>query len=297
MRLSIAAKFNFFLLFIFSMVLVFSAAYQAVRERDLILTMIKEQSSEQIEAYFDGLNMLMLTNKMAARETLRHKFLNHAHVEDARILRGAAVSKQFGAGLDSEGSRDEFDTLALAGKSSMEVVHDGQHSRLVVTRPLLAQRDFRGTDCTSCHQVAENTVLGAVRFDYSLDTLFTRVEQNILTSALSLTLIFGLGLLLTLWVIRTWIVSPLNRLTRAIEEATDRHDFGHRLDGDEGDEIGRVILAYNQMLDGVERQLGKRPCAASHATAVHDTQPPHPHSGSAEGTQSDTRHPDPGQPK
>ena len=41
MRLSIAAKINFFLLFIFSMVLVFSAAYQAVRERDLILTLIK----------------------------------------------------------------------------------------------------------------------------------------------------------------------------------------------------------------------------------------------------------------
>ena len=71
MRLSIAAKINFFLLFIFSMVLVFSAAYQAVRERDLILTLIKEQSREQTEAYFDGLNMLMLTGKMDARDTLR----------------------------------------------------------------------------------------------------------------------------------------------------------------------------------------------------------------------------------
>jgi hypothetical protein len=48
-----------------------SAAYQAVRERDLILTLIKEQSREQTEAYFDGLNMLMLTGKMDARDTLR----------------------------------------------------------------------------------------------------------------------------------------------------------------------------------------------------------------------------------
>ncbi len=46
-----------------------------------------------------------------------------------------------------------------------------------------------------------------------------------------------------------------------MEEATDLHDFGHRLEGDEGDEIGRVALAYNQMLDSVERQLGKRPAA------------------------------------
>ncbi|MGL4778839.1 MAG: HAMP domain-containing protein, partial [Aeromonas veronii] len=32
----------------------------------------------------------------------------------------------------------------------------------------------------------------------------------------------------------------------------------HRLEGDDGDEIGRVAVAYNQMLDSVERQLGKR---------------------------------------
>ena len=44
-----------------------------------------------------------------------------------------------------------------------------------------------------------------------------------------------------------------------MEEATDMHDFGHRLEGDDGDEIGRLALAYNQMLDSVERQLGKRP--------------------------------------
>jgi len=258
MRLSIAAKINFFLLFIFSMVLVFSAGYQAVRERDLILTLIKEQSREQTEAYFDGLNMLMLTGKMDARDTLRDKFLEHAHVEDARIVRGQAVNKQFGPGRPTEQGKDEFDALALAGKASIEVVHDAMHSRLVVTQPLLAKKDFRGTDCTSCHLVPENTVLGAVRFDYSLDSLFTRVEQNILTSALILTGIFGMGLLLTLWVIRTWIVRPLNHLTRSMEEATDLHDFGHRLEGDDGDEIGRLAQAYNQMLDSVERQLGKR---------------------------------------
>ena len=193
MRLSITAKINFFLLFIFSMVLVFSAAYQAVRERDLILTLIKEQSREHTEAYFDGLNMLMLTGKMEARDTLRAKFLDHAHVEDARIVRGAAINKQYGAGRETEAPKDRFDALALAGKGSLEVVHDGTHSKLVVTRPLLAKTDFRGTDCTSCHQVPENTVLGAVRFDYSLDTLFTRVEQNILTSALILTGIFSWG--------------------------------------------------------------------------------------------------------
>lgn len=39
-------------------------------------------------------------------------------------------------------------------------------------------------------------------------------------------------------------------------------DFGYRLEGDDGDEIGRVAMAYNQMLDSVERQLGKRPKAS-----------------------------------
>jgi hypothetical protein len=53
-----------------------------------------------------------------------------------------------------------------------------------------------------------------------------------------------------------------------MEEATDRNDFGHRLEGDEGDEIGRVALAYNQMLDSVERQIGKRPASQGWMTAT-----------------------------
>lgn len=255
MRLSIAAKLNFFLLFIFSMVLVFSASYQAVRERALILELIKEQSAEQTEAYFDSLNMLMLTNNMTARDTLRTKFLNHSHVQDARVIRGPAVNHQYGPGKETETPRDRFDELALAGKTSFEVIQVGNRNRLVATLPLLASKNYRGTDCTACHQVSEGTVLGAIRFDYSLDSLFAQVERSILGSTLMLTALFGLGLLLTLWVLRTWVVQPLNQLTRAMEEATDKHDFGHRLDYEDIDEIGRVAVAYNQMLDSVEQQL------------------------------------------
>ncbi|KUE80214.1 HAMP domain-containing protein [Aeromonas schubertii] len=255
MRLSIAAKLNFFLLFIFSMVLVFSAAYQAVRERGLILDLVKEQSQEQTEAYFDSLNLLMLTGKMSARDTLREKFLKHSHVEEARVIRAEAVNTQFGAGRAQEQARDDVDRQALAGQATLEVVQEGIHSRLVATLPLRASKEYRGTDCTACHQVPEGTVLGAVRIDYSLDPLFAQVERSILGSTLILTAIFSLGLLLTLWVLRTWVVNPLAQLTRAMEEATDRHDFGHRLDYEDTDEIGRVAVAYNQMLDSVEQQL------------------------------------------
>lgn len=259
MRLSIAAKLNFFLLFIFSMVLVFSACYQAVRERDLILSLIKDQSQEQTEAYFDSLNMLMLTGQMAARDTLREKFKRHSHVKDARIVRGTALTRQYGPGRAEEAVQDDFDRLALEGKGSLEVIQEGASSRLIATLPLRASKSYRGTDCTSCHQVEEGTVLGAVRFEYDLDALFAQVERSILGSTLALTALFGAGLLLTLWVLRTWVVNPLGQLTRAMEEATDAPLPGRRLEIEEEDEIGRVAAAYNQMLDSMERRLAPRP--------------------------------------
>ncbi len=177
MRLSITAKINFFLLFIFSMVLVFSAAYQAVRERDLILTLIKEQSREQSEAYFDGLNMLMLTGKMDARDTLRAKFLDHAHVEDARIVRGAAVNKQYGAGRDSEAPKDRFHALALTGKGSLEVVHDGIHSKLVVTRRCWPVRIFAVPTAPAVTRYRRTPCWGRCALTTLLNTLFTRVSR------------------------------------------------------------------------------------------------------------------------
>ena len=148
-------------------------------------------------------------------------------------MRGAAVNKQFGPGRDVEAPKDRFDALAWRSKGSLEMEHDGMHSRLVVTRPLLAQKDFRGTDCTSCHQVPENTVLGAVRFDYSLDFLFTRVGRTSSPSALSLTLIFGLGAAAHPLGHPHLDSSPLNQLTRSME-ATDPQRLRPSAGGDEG---------------------------------------------------------------
>jgi hypothetical protein len=134
-------------------------------------------------------------------------------------VRSEAVSKQYGAGHQSEQPKDRFDELALAGKGSLEVVHDGMHSKLVVTRPLLAKKDFAAPTApaaTWCRRIPcwVRCALTTPRHPVYPG----RAEHP--HPALSLTVIFGLGLLLTLC---------HSHLDRPPPQPADRlHGGGHR---------------------------------------------------------------------
>lgn len=259
MRVSIAGKICFILLILFSLVLVSTTLYQALRERELLLQMSEEQVDYQIQSYFDGLNIMMLTGTMGQREVLRAKMAAHPHVLSTRVMRAESVSRQFGLGLASEQPRDARDRQALAGRGSSEVVQQGGSTRLVVVRPFIASHDFRGTNCLGCHQAREGEVLGAVRIESSLDSQLDRVEQHILTSALILSLIFGAGLLLALAIIHRRIVSPLKRISLAMERATDLQDLNQRLPVEQNDEIGRLNDNFNQLMESLEQRRNRRP--------------------------------------
>lgn len=259
MRVSIAGKICFILLILFSLVLISTTLYQALRERELLLQMSEEKVDYQIQAYFDGLNIMMLTGTIGQREQLHAKMAAHPHVLSARVMRAESVNRQFGPGLASEQPLDHQDRLALSGQGSSEVIQQRGSTRLVVVRPFVASRDFRGTDCLSCHQAKEGEVLGAVRIESSLDSQLDQVEQHILTSALILSLIFGAGLLLALAIIHRRVVTPLKRISLAMERATDLQDLSQRLPVEQNDEIGRLNDNFNQLMQSLAERRQRRP--------------------------------------
>ncbi len=259
MRVSIAGKICFILLILFSLVLISTTLYQATRDRQLLLTMSEEQVDYQIQSYFDGLNIMMLTGTMSQHETLRSKMTAHPHVLDARVLRGESVARQYGPGPETRPPLDARDHQALAGVGSSEVIQENGNTRLIVVRPFTASRDFRGTDCLGCHQAREGEVLGAVRIEFSLDSQLDKVEQHILTSALILSLIFGAGLLLALAIIHRRIVTPLKRISLAMERATDLQDHNQRLPVEQNDEIGRLNDNFNQLMESLKARQRRRP--------------------------------------
>ncbi|MCQ4322653.1 methyl-accepting chemotaxis protein [Stutzerimonas stutzeri] len=247
-QMSVQSKINLALLVVFALVLAASLFYSAGSEKQLILHVVEQQTKDTADSYFDSINTMMLTGTMGQREVLRNKILARPGVIDARIVRGEPVTKVFGAGFEHQAPKDELDRRALAGDATIEV-SDGVNGRvLTVINPIHAQQDYRGTNCLACHQVPQNTVMGAVRISYDLSALDGEVHRNILTSAVIQALLLLAGLILMGYIIRRVIISRINEMRHTMEAMTADEDLSRTVAVHAQDEVGAMGTAFNRMI-------------------------------------------------
>ncbi|WP_312245344.1 methyl-accepting chemotaxis protein [Stutzerimonas nitrititolerans] len=266
-QISVQAKINLALLVVFALVLSASLLYAAVTEKRLVLQVVEQQTKDAADSYFDSINTMMLTGTMAQREVLRNKILARPGVIDARIVRGELVSKVFGPGFEHQAPADLLDRRALAGEAIMEVTEGKQGRVLTVINPIHAEKDYRGTNCLTCHQVPEDAVMGAVRISYDLSALDGEVDRNILVSAGIQLLLLLAGLLVMSYIIRRVVISRINAMRHTMEEMTAHEDLSRAVVIRAEDEVGAMGHAFNRMIGkfrdsleavaGVTRQLGE----------------------------------------
>ncbi len=247
-QMSVQTKINLALLVVFALVLAASLFYSAGSEKQLILHVVEQQTKDTADSYFDSINTMMLTGTMGQREVLRNKILARPGVIDARIVRGEPVTKLFGPGFEHQAPKDELDRRALAGDATVEV-SDGENGRvLTVINPIHAQQDYRGTNCLTCHQVPQNTVMGAVRISYDLSALDGEVHRNILTSAVIQALLLLAGLIVMGYIIRRVIISRINEMRHTMEAMTADEDLSRTVAVHAQDEVGAMGAAFNRMI-------------------------------------------------
>ncbi|WP_313128716.1 methyl-accepting chemotaxis protein [Stutzerimonas nitrititolerans] len=266
-QISVQAKINLALLVVFALVLSASLLYAAVTEKRLVLQVVEQQTKDAADSYFDSINTMMLTGTMAQREVLRNKILARPGVIDARIVRGELVSKVFGPGFEHQAPADLLDRRALTGEAIMEVTEGKQGRVLTVINPIHAEKDYRGTNCLTCHQVPEDAVMGAVRITYDLSALDGEVDRNILVSAGIQLLLLLAGLLVMSYIIRRVVISRINAMRHTMEEMTAHEDLSRAVVIRAEDEVGAMGHAFNRMIGkfrdsleavaGVTRQLGE----------------------------------------
>jgi methyl-accepting chemotaxis protein len=266
-RISVQAKINLALVLVFALVLSASLFHAASTEKRLVLQVVKQQTKDAANSYFDSINTMMLTGTMAQREVLRNKILARPGVIDARIVRGDPVSKVFGPGFAHQAPADRLDRRALAGEGTIEVT-EGEHGRvLTVINPIRAHKDYRGTDCLACHQVADDTVMGAVRISYDLSALDGEVNRNVTASAgIQLALLLA-GLIVMSYIIRRVIISRINDMRHTMEAMAENEDLSRIVSVQAEDEVGAMGHSFNRMIDkfrhsleavaAVTRQLGE----------------------------------------
>lgn len=271
-NLSISSKINLTLLFVFTVILTAIILHMIRNERAMVKEVIEQQSKNTADSYFDAINTMMITNTMDKREILRSKLLDRPSITDARILRGPIVKKLFGQGHSNEQPRDQLDKQALKGKAIVQIDNTDNGRILTVINPLRASTNYRGTDCLSCHVNAKSgDIMGAVRISYSLKKLDAEVDHNLLSSALIQIALFTLGLLLIAYILRRVINKPLGNLRHTIELIDEEADLQQRVQIHvEGDEIGKVACAFNNMLDKFQGSLQQVSDVTRHITSIAD---------------------------
>jgi methyl-accepting chemotaxis protein len=230
--------------------LLLTSAYLAYSQGVLEDKVGKDLGTGLADSYFDNINTLMLTNQMASAEVARQKVLSTPEVKEARIVRGEGITKFYGEGQEHAKVQDEWDRRALAGESILTFRMGEKGRILTIATPMLAVKDYRGIDCLACHPVEENSVLGAIRVDYSMESLNSQLTRDLWTTILIITAVMIATLILISLVLGRMVSNPLKTLTgrmRAVAEG--KVDYTKNLDIRSNDEIGNLSHYFNKAIN------------------------------------------------
>ena len=253
--LSIQWRVNLSLAIIFVVIFISSLTVINRSEDGLIRDVAENTTLATADSYFDSINMLMLSGAMANRGVLQQKILSNESLTEARIIRGEPVRKLYGPGTADAAPRDDMDRRALEGEAIIREFNDDQGHRLTVITPMRASADYKGTNCLLCHQAKEGEILGAVRVTYDFAILDSKTNANLRNIALVELGLFIIGIIITSLLLRRSVVRPINLLSATMNEIEKTHDLNRRLEVKAEDEVGRMSLAFNSMLDNFQGSL------------------------------------------
>lgn len=254
---SIQTKILLSIASVFLLLMAVSIAYMANKQKEMVQTLATEKAHDIANAYFDGINTMMLTGTLAQSEVLRDKALSHANVTEVRLIRGKGIVDYYGAGKSEQSPTDELDRKALIGETINHQTSDDKGRLITIVEPILASANFRGTNCLSCHAVREGEVLGAVRVSYSLANLDAKINQDLLiTAAISLGL-FVVGMILMAMMMKRIVVDPLGAMRNTMNIVARQSDLRQRLEIRSDDEIGQLSESFNTMLTNFAASLGQ----------------------------------------
>jgi methyl-accepting chemotaxis protein len=195
---------------------------------------------------------MMITGTLDQKEGLRTKFLSQHGVKDVRIIRGAQGYPQAGAP-----PKDELERKALEGNEISQPGEDAAGRTISVIHPIRASSNYLGTNCLTCHQVADGTVIGAVRVDYSLQPLDNEFRNNLLKTGFINLLLSLAAIIAVIWLLRHIVILPLLDMRQAMLRIEADSDLRTRLKLATNDEVGHLAGTFNAMLEKFQGSLAK----------------------------------------
>jgi diguanylate cyclase (GGDEF)-like protein/PAS domain S-box-containing protein len=226
-----------------------------------ITAAVEARAVDTADGLINGMNMLMLTGAISNpdnRRLLLKKMSQSQGVKELRIIRAQQVSDQFGPGLPEEQAQDDIDRAVIAsGKTQFQKMYIAGAPMLRVEVPFIAQENFRGTNCLSCHHVKSGSVNGAASVVIDL----TEEKGNIAEIRKLLWLgQLGIQVLLSIIIslfVRTLIVKniarPVKELQAGMLEIRRDMDLSKRVHiNANNSDIGDMAQAFNALVEDLQ---------------------------------------------
>jgi PAS domain S-box-containing protein len=220
----------------------------------------------------DTANMLMVTGMISEpdnRKLMIRKIIEGQQLKSLRLVRTDQVVKQFGPGLPEENLDDPvikqvIESSVKQGKSIpyfSQSQSDGKFLFRAIT-PYIESHSFHGTDCLSCHQVAEGSSNGASDITLDLTGDFTSLH-NLLVTLIASQIALQLFIFAVLRIsFRKFVENPLIGIEKQFEEVIEGNLTGD-IDISGRDETGHLYCKLQVMQSQIQVMLDEMSLAAS----------------------------------
>lgn len=239
----------------FTLVLIFTIIFSMTSQKSDLVHFSEKHVKAIGGAYFDSLNTMMLSGAIGNRDMLREKALNDPDILDIRVVRSDALNAMYGEGKKEEKAIDDIDRRALSGETIMTLLNADKGPQLSYAFPLKAVSDYQGVNCLTCHPGKENTILGAMRIDYSMSNTFDELNHELLINGVVQTIIFLIAFVATIILLDRIVIRRLINLHDKMNHIAQSNDLSVQLGVARDDEIGYVARAFNRMMEQINGSM------------------------------------------
>lgn len=220
--------------------------YQQQRQMSEELVAVNIESMAQ--NYFDSVNTMMISGTMANRQLYQNKVLGHANIIEAKIIRADKVREIYGEGFADQVAADSFERQGLTGNQATRIIAQGGNRVMQLILPMKASKNYQGTNCLSCHQVTEGTVLGAIKISYDLSQTDQKIASSLIKASSLQLLVIMVGFILLAVILQQLVFKRLKRLKNTINNIEQNLDLSQTVVVYKNDELGAVSQALNSMM-------------------------------------------------
>jgi len=253
-ELSIATKIQIPIFIILSIIFIGMIFWLEGNNRKNSIELVTDKGISIAEGTIDGLNMMMLTGSISNpqnRELFYEKTALIDKVNNFYAFRTADINKDYESSLDSEKLKDHLDKKSVDTKTIITDINEYEKKTLRVTYPFIATSNFKGTNCLSCHNVPEGTVLGGATIEIDISDELENIKQQSLIMWSGMIVVF-IVIQLTVYYGMKFIVG--SRVKYIISELVEmKSDFSKRIKISWKDEIGDISQYINELLENSSR--------------------------------------------